>query len=304
MPRMMDILASQKEISVPDWWPDDTSREVLEGEDIRDFMASLVTMNRAYREYAIHAPVFEVTNVHEYVKQREIKIYEDWPCLMLPLDIMWMEYRRSDNSTPSRVGVLLTRLDQRVEDDRLWQFPNTRHTAKHCVNAMAYFTQQDRVVGPVALWDVALDEHGAPVEFAYKHMSINGYDSNAFMLGKLAAFFQALAFMHCKNAQMQQEQPPEKLSRKWQKKTGQPLVKWNTLTIQPLKETLARESRNTRTTGINSSAHIARGHFAEYGEEFGKGKLFGKYEGRFWIPAHVRGAKEEGMVLHDYEVKA
>lgn len=33
-------------------------------------------------------------------------------------------------------------------------------------------------------------------------------------------------------------------------------------------------------------AHMVRGHFAEYTEER---PLFGKYAGRFWIPAHVRG---------------
>lgn len=36
-------------------------------------------------------------------------------------------------------------------------------------------------------------------------------------------------------------------------------------------------------------AHMVRGHFAEYTEER---KLFGKYSGRYWIPAHVRGKRD------------
>lgn len=47
-------------------------------------------------------------------------------------------------------------------------------------------------------------------------------------------------------------------------------------------------------------AHVCRGHFAEYIEER---KLFGKYTGRYWIPAHVRGNPELGTIEKDYEVK-
>lgn len=36
-------------------------------------------------------------------------------------------------------------------------------------------------------------------------------------------------------------------------------------------------------------AHMVRGHFAEYGTDR---PLFGKYTGRFWIPAHVRGKRQ------------
>lgn len=50
--------------------------------------------------------------------------------------------------------------------------------------------------------------------------------------------------------------------------------------------------------------HMCRGHFAEYGPKYGKGKLFGKYEGRFFVPPHMKGDAKNGTVLKDYEVRA
>lgn len=45
--------------------------------------------------------------------------------------------------------------------------------------------------------------------------------------------------------------------------------------------------------------HSVRGHFAEYGMN-GRGKLFGKYSGRYWIPAHARGSSEHGTIEQNY----
>jgi hypothetical protein len=48
--------------------------------------------------------------------------------------------------------------------------------------------------------------------------------------------------------------------------------------------------------------HVCRGHFSEYGPEYNKGLLFGKYSGRFYIPSHVRGNKKNGVIEKDYSV--
>jgi len=34
-----------------------------------------------------------------------------------------------------------------------------------------------------------------------------------------------------------------------------------------------------------------RGHFVRYGPRWGRGLLFGRLEGKFWVPGHVRGAE-------------
>jgi hypothetical protein len=52
----------------------------------------------------------------------------------------------------------------------------------------------------------------------------------------------------------------------------------------------------------NMPRHVCRGHFAEYGPKFGKGLLFGRLEGRFYVPPHMKGDAKNGTVLKDYEV--
>ena len=47
--------------------------------------------------------------------------------------------------------------------------------------------------------------------------------------------------------------------------------------------------------------HICRGHFATYSEDR---PLLGKYAGRFWVPAHVRGRDLHGTVGKDDRVEA
>jgi hypothetical protein len=48
--------------------------------------------------------------------------------------------------------------------------------------------------------------------------------------------------------------------------------------------------------------HGVRGSYHRYGPEYGRGLLFGKYAGRFWVPPHVRGSREAGEVVQTYIV--
>lgn len=111
----------------------------------------------------------------------------------------------------------------------------------------------------------------------------------------------ALSFMHCRNVQVVQETPPPKLSKKHERKTGRPLLRYRVLQIDHMKEVLEKEGGASKT-GLKRALHICRGHFAHYGEA-GKGLLFGKYAGTVWVPMHTRGTKEKGVVIKDYDVK-
>ncbi|MEI6281003.1 MAG: hypothetical protein WCP17_03340 [bacterium] len=127
---------------------------------------------------------------------------------------------------------------------------------------------------------------------------------------RFAAFFatfclcpalMALSFMHCRNVGVRTEVPPVPLSRKHERKTGRPLLKYRVLQIDHMKQVLEREGR-VSTEGLKRALHICRGHFATYGKD-GKGLLFGKHAATVWIPMHTRGSVEEGVVVKDYDVK-
>ncbi len=112
----------------------------------------------------------------------------------------------------------------------------------------------------------------------------------------------SLSFMHCKNVSVQSVDPPEQSARAVKRHGGIPLMRYHTLDIEPMKKVL-REEGHAQQTGLKNALHICRGHFSEYGASFGKGKLFGKHEGRFWMPMHTRGNASAGVVVKDYKVK-
>lgn len=123
----------------------------------------------------------------------------------------------------------------------------------------------------------------------------------AFAVLCLPPVLLALSFMHCRNVKVLSENPPPKLSKKYQKKTGRPLLRYRVLQIDHMKQVLEREGGISQN-GLKKALHICRGHFARYGQE-GKGLLFGKHAATVWVPMHSRGSAREGVVVKDYEVK-
>lgn len=112
--------------------------------------------------------------------------------------------------------------------------------------------------------------------------------------------YLAISFMHCKNVERREEAPPPKLSKKWEKKHGRPLVRYHVLDIDPMRKVLSSEG-GVETNGLKKALHICRGHFATYTEDK---PLFGRVTGTFWKPQHVRGSAKNGVVVKDYNVKA
>jgi hypothetical protein len=109
----------------------------------------------------------------------------------------------------------------------------------------------------------------------------------------------ALTFLSCKNCKMIYPYPTKK-KRVGRKEKGK--TKYYTLKVIAMGETKRSASKGGRT-GIKQSAHIVAGHFREYGPEYGKGKLFNKISGRFWVPAHMSGSKKVGQVHKTYKVE-
>lgn len=108
----------------------------------------------------------------------------------------------------------------------------------------------------------------------------------------------AMSFMHCKNVDLVAVEPDVKVNRERWKAGLHPFVRYHTLDIEPMRRVLKTEG-NIEADGIKKALHICRGHFATYTDER---PLFGKVSGTFWVPAHVRGTSERGVVIKDYRV--
>lgn len=118
-------------------------------------------------------------------------------------------------------------------------------------------------------------------------------------MGWLGLFTCAL--LHCKNVTTREEHLPRQLRRERERK-GLPDVVYRTLVVGPSPGQSGGKSapKPEKTTRL----HLCRGHFAEYGPDYGKGKLFGRLEGRYWVPPHVKGSADVGKVEKTYRVVA
>jgi hypothetical protein len=108
-----------------------------------------------------------------------------------------------------------------------------------------------------------------------------------------------LSLMNCKNVDLREVGPPQKLSRKHQRQRGVPLTSYYVLDIKPMRRVLDTEGE-AQTKGLAHALHICRGHFKTFTED---APLFGKRVGTYWWEAQVRGKAEEGVVEKDYRVR-
>ncbi len=171
------------------------------------------------------------------------------------------------------------------------------------------------VFGPLVDWTVCYADNGdlLPLEGNWPTI-VGGYIKSEFfptrkeqegfsqrmIFSYLYPFLFTLSLANCRNVTRVRNTPPNKLSRKYQRKHGRPLTTYYTLNIEPMKQVL-RDEGQSETLGLKHALHICRGHFADY--TTGKG-LFGKHHGMFWVPQHMCGSLEHGEIRKDYNVKA
>jgi hypothetical protein len=113
----------------------------------------------------------------------------------------------------------------------------------------------------------------------------------------------SIQLMNCKNVHTEEVDPNQSLSRQVKRhmarKNMPPLEKYHVITIDHMKKSNKKEFNGASVNVINHKPlHICRGHFRTYQ---GKG-LFGKYKGTFWIPAHAKGTKENGVINKEYKI--
>lgn len=168
------------------------------------------------------------------------------------------------------------------------------------------FSAEGRQVSPPSDWFFAVYENGQMATYR-DHLALwvtNTHNPGNQVMILADSFIQvsflALTFLHTKNVEIITPPPPTKkrLPRKVKFESRYHRLKVNAIGTK-------RESRGAgKQTGISQALHIVRGHFREYGPEFGKGKLFGKYTGRYLVAGHFKGDLEIGAVAKDYEVNA
>jgi hypothetical protein len=169
------------------------------------------------------------------------------------------------------------------------------------------FSVEGRVVTPPVDYFLAVDPRGQ-IATHRGHIALWLTDTHTLpgVVGLVAdTFLQisllALTFLNCRNVEVVKPPPATKkrLPRKLKFESRYHKIKVNAIGRR-------REQPACRRgpTGISQALHIVRGHFREYGPDYDKGLLFGKYAGRFWVASHFKGDLAAGVVAKDYEVLA
>jgi hypothetical protein len=153
-----------------------------------------------------------------------------------------------------------------------------------------------RTQGPLHLWRVAIYPDGeiADLNWIQVRPDLDATLWDTAMMVMLDTFNMC----NCVNVQVAEPTRSRPVARRLSR-TG---VTVNEIHIKPV-------SRSYRGMGVplsqvpSSPLSSVRGHFSEYGPKYGKGLLFGKIEGRFWIPQHLRGDDSFGVVEQEYVTK-
>jgi hypothetical protein len=170
------------------------------------------------------------------------------------------------------------------------------------------FPVKGRVAYPPSLFFTAVNELGQIARYdnqsgrafwqatQYPHFEINVQSPTYLHVSGLA-----LTFLNSRNVELLK--PPPGSSKKRRPRKEKFESRYYRIKVNAIGQRYERIG-GRGATGISQALHIVRGHFREYGPEFGKGLLFGKYAGRFWVAAHTSGSPESGVVVKDYEVEA
>jgi hypothetical protein len=150
---------------------------------------------------------------------------------------------------------------------------------------------------------VFTNDNNSRVAEVWQHVPTTGYTAHekSLMTAQSNALifpvWMGLSFLHCKNVTMAQVDPCHQRKPKHGKEVCRRLH-YKILDIKPMQRLLRHEGQRD-TQGLKHALSITRGHFKHFTEER---KLFGKHEGTFWWPQHLRGSSDHGIIVKDYRV--
>jgi hypothetical protein len=266
-------------------------------------------------------PVIVADNVAEYyftgTGQEQWNIQNDFPNVAPPYPLYWLEHHlpkhihseQGDTDlgylplAGARVGWLLITVP--VEDAVGTNIP--ANTKWICM--ADHFYQWGRakdgmIEGPHGAMVFPIDERGQVIEPPMMHTYTRGTPEDRHlavcMMGGLNPVLLTISFLHCKNVKTEDHVVPAKLAKRRAERHGGPRpMRYKTLVIEPLKQTLRRVGGSDKH-GIAKAMHICRGQFWDYREGPG---LFGKLNILCWHEAHVRGTKGKRPAPRELKVK-
>jgi hypothetical protein len=281
-------------------------------EVVRDLRAGRVGVShedpeisaRALAGISDTAPVVDATQIYRSLADnpKPVYIYEDHPSIAPPWQSAFVCYVNEHGNVI--VMHLFSEELSKAERSEKWvsesnevDWAKVRWVTQVTIwlgGRSATLGKRIPVTGPAHVWLHAVYESGEPADIRWVHLNpkypMKHWDmANLVILG-------ALNYMNCRNVDIVEPLRPRAQARQI-KRTG---VQVSIINVFPI-------GKSTRSKGKGGGQGVpltsVRGHFACYGPDYGKGLLFGKLQGRFWIPQYARGDRDLGESRHDYALR-
>lgn len=250
-------------------------------------------------EIARLSDVVDATPMYRLLGTRWSEPYKDF--LGLP---PWLNSIVCYENEHGNVHVLLSITREKVDTDR-WDTENpVRWGDVAWVHRVHGFvggrgkTGPVETVGPAVLWSVAAYGDG---ELADVHWTLlrKDFSENAMTVfaNSIWVYLQTVTMANCVNVVI--AEPTRHRPRPERRRLARLGVQVKEIHIKPVSKSYRGNGQSLNEMPVGVAAHHVRGHYAEYGAH-GKGLLFGKLAGRYWIRPHARGSEEHGEIEHIY----
>ena len=131
---------------------------------------------------------------------------------------------------------------------------------------------------------------------SYDEQTLSNKDIKMDQQSGLLSLYRFLSILSCKNIRKKKIQISEAIQKKRIKNKKHPLLEYYVLELK----NISSDSQKLPAKDLWSNRiHFCRGHMKTYTKER---PLFGSIVGRYWWPPHVRGKKEKGIIVKDYQI--
>lgn len=249
-------------------------------------------------DLAGNGPLVDATFIYDtYLARDAVAIYEDHPDIRPPWSTAWVGYQNEHGN--SLVSLVVATdwedgFEWESEHDNSFDGARWRYHVWTFIGGHGSDGSRLATSGPVTMTRVAVHEDGHPLEIGWVDLLGNGraeeWDwSRWTMLG-------VYTLLNCRNVEIVESALPRALRRR-EERYG---VRSHTVVIS-----LSGQQSSSTSQPDGGAALIplstVRGHPAHYGNccpslHEPKGLLFGKLEGKIWVPQYARGSEEVGVV--------
>ena len=271
---------------------------------------------------ALSGPTVDATAIYDSLVARDdpVAVYEDHPCIAPPWDSATICYVNEHENVIAMTlcaGTLedgyrdMSRTDviadlntgrQRGSQPEPWEpaEPVDWDRVRWLITALVWVGGRSHgrhcpTGGPAHLWKFAVYDDGTPADLHWVHI-VPDYPMERWDMAHLV-LLGALNFCNCRNVELIEP----RRSRAEARRIARTGVQVHTINVFPSgKSARAAKAEGAMGTPLTS----VRGHFSCYGPDYGRGLLFGKYAGRFWIPQHARGDAAVGESKADYVLRS